>query len=79
MLEFPSFRFSYILWIDDSAAIPPLQLVITLGPSLLPPVLPDLPSNSNINKDDENILFDSKDELSLPPPSSRQSFVFQTQ
>lgn len=78
-LGFLSFCFSYILWVDDSAAIPPLPPVIPLSLSLLILVLPDLPSNSNTNKDDENISSDSKDELSLPFLSSRQSLVPQIQ
>lgn len=70
-LEFSSFYFSYIPWVDDSLAILSPQLVITLSLSLPLLALSDLPFNSNINTDDENILFDTEDELNLLPSSSR--------
>ena len=78
-LGFPSFCFPYIPWLDDSPAILPPQPVTILSPSLPPPASPNLPLNSDTNKDDENIPSDSEDELSLPPPSSRQSPTPQTQ
>lgn len=78
-LRFPSFYFSYISWVDDDPAISFPQPVTILSPSLPLSVLPDLPSNSNIDKDNENISFDFKDELSLPLLSLKQSLTPQTQ
>ena len=42
-------------------------------------VLPDLASNSDTNKDDENIPSDFEDKLNLSFSSSRQSLAPQTQ
>lgn len=78
-LGFPSFYFPYISWIDDSPAIPSPKPVITLSPSSSLPVLPNLPSNSNTNKDDVNIFFNSENEVNLPLLSFRQSLALQTQ
>lgn len=72
-LGFQSFCFPYIPWVDDSPAIPPPQPVTILSPSSPPLGSTDLPFNSDTNKNDDNIPSDSEDELSLPPPSSRQS------
>ena len=72
-LGFSSFCFPDILWVDNSPAILPPQLVTILSPSLLSPVSSNLPLNSDTNKDDENIPSDSEDKLSLPPPSPRKS------
>ena len=77
-LGFSSFCFSYIPWVDDSLAILPLQPVTIFSPSLPLPILPNLPLNSDTNKDDENIPSDCEDKFSLPPPSSKQSPAPQT-